>query len=61
VTKQIGKTLTSIGESPDQRGLQKVNKAQNPQFSARKVKKAHEMKNDDRAGPIADSGKCEYL
>jgi hypothetical protein len=30
VTKRIGKTLTSIGESSDQRGLKRIVKAQNP-------------------------------
>jgi hypothetical protein len=37
MTKQIGKTLTSIGESPDQRGQQKLLRVQNPQFEAPKV------------------------
>ena len=27
VTKQLGKTLTSLGESPDKRGLQKIQQA----------------------------------
>jgi hypothetical protein len=31
VTKQLGKTLTSIGESPDKRGLKRMFRAQNPQ------------------------------
>jgi hypothetical protein len=34
VTKQIGKTLTSLGESPDKRGHQRINLANNPQVNA---------------------------
>jgi hypothetical protein len=38
VTKQLGKTLTSIGESPDQRGHQKLLQAQTPQFASTTTK-----------------------
>lgn len=32
VTKQLGKTLTKIGDSPDKRGHEKLFLVQNPQF-----------------------------
>ncbi|GAX12581.1 hypothetical protein FisN_13Lh037 [Fistulifera solaris] len=35
VTKQIGKTLTSIGDSPDKRAQNKIFKAQNPHLKER--------------------------
>jgi hypothetical protein len=38
VTKQLGKTLTKIGESPDKRGHEKLFLVQNPQFLSTKVK-----------------------
>lgn len=34
VTKKIGKTLISIGESPDRRGLKRMFMAQNPQMQS---------------------------
>jgi hypothetical protein len=34
MTKQIGKTLTSLGESPDKRGHQRMFLANNPQVNA---------------------------
>jgi len=34
VTKQLGKTLTKIGESPDKRGLEKLLAVQNPQVQS---------------------------
>jgi hypothetical protein len=34
VTKKIGKTLSSIGESPDRRGLKRIFMAQNPQMQS---------------------------
>jgi hypothetical protein len=56
VTKQISKTLSAIGESPDQRGLQKINRAQNPQYTARKDKKIWEVKAEGVIGPGGPSG-----
>jgi hypothetical protein len=33
MTKQLGKTLTSLGDSPDKRGHQRLFLANNPQFN----------------------------
>lgn len=58
VSKQIGKTLTAIGESPDQRGLQKVSKAQNPRYSSLVRRQNRDVKKDEGIFvPGADSGK----
>jgi hypothetical protein len=38
-TKQIGKTLTAISDSPDKRGQGRMNKVKNPQFSSRENRK----------------------
>lgn len=46
VTKQIGKTLTAIGESSDQRGLHKLNKAQHGNFLDRQEQKVGEINNE---------------
>jgi hypothetical protein len=56
VTKQIGKTLTSIGESSDQRGLQKLNKAQHGQFLDRHGQKVLDINNEVIGSPD-ESGK----
>jgi hypothetical protein len=37
VTKQLGKTLTKIGDSPDKRGHEKLFLVQNPQFFSKKT------------------------
>jgi hypothetical protein len=36
VGKQLGKTLTKIGDSPDKRGFNKLKLAQNPQLQSAK-------------------------
>jgi len=61
VTKQLGKTLTSIAESPDQRGLQKVINAQNPQLRTAKSKKeiAHSHEAQNNLG--LDTGKVYFM
>jgi hypothetical protein len=46
VTKQISKTLSAIGESPDQRGLSKINRAQNPKYKLRDNARNLEVKSD---------------
>lgn len=38
VTKQLGKTLIKIGDSPDKRGHEKLFLVQNPQFLSAKAK-----------------------
>lgn len=53
VTKQLGKTLTSIAESPDQRGHQKLFLAQNPQLQSLKQKEGKRIK---KAGAKSDLG-----
>ncbi|GKY92544.1 hypothetical protein MPSEU_000224700 [Mayamaea pseudoterrestris] len=39
VTKQLGKTLTKIGDSPDKRGHEKLFLVQNPQFATKNKEK----------------------
>jgi hypothetical protein len=59
VTKQIGKTLTYIGESPDLRGKKIL--SQDPlsyPTQGKKKKKFEEEKNNDTLG---DTGKQEIL
>jgi hypothetical protein len=45
-----------MGESPDQRGLQKFNKAQNPQFASRKPLHEREVNAEGIASLGLDSG-----
>jgi hypothetical protein len=59
MTKQIGKTLTSIGESPDQRGQQKLLRVQNPQFETPKVDGDRIFAKNLRNGQGLESGKAE--
>ena len=60
VTKQLGKTLTSIGESPNVRGQQRVNLAQNPQFISRKQKKETNIRTGATTDLGLDSGRPTY-
>jgi hypothetical protein len=56
VTKQLGKTLTSMGESPDHRGYQKVFLAQNPQLQSLKSKKERAIKVEAKTDLGLDTG-----
>jgi hypothetical protein len=56
VTKHLGKTLTSIVESPDQRGHQKVFLAQNPQLQSLKPQKERLTKAEAKSDLGLDTG-----
>jgi hypothetical protein len=56
VTKKLGKTLTSIGESPDQRGLKRMFMAQNPQMQSLKPQNEGIKRAGVKANMGLDSG-----
>jgi len=60
VTKQLGKTLIKIGESPDKRGLDKLLSAQNPQIQIPAQQHREQgIMNQRRTDLGLDTGKVE--
>jgi len=62
VTKQLGKTLTAIGDSPDKRGLNKMQLAQNPRLLLSSRKKRHRnFKGRNKTDLGLESGKVTNM
>jgi len=57
VTKQLGKTLTSMSDTPDKRGLKKMVTAQNPQFVPKTMERDRKVRIQAKSDLDLDTGK----